>query len=264
MELKNTTFAFLALALFGCQEQKYVPVTTFQEAEDPVAISTEADQQWNQAGKKLNVAWGSIDWRYSRSEIPQNLENKPCQLTAWRGEKASAQLLLWSAGGSNGVTCQIGEFKADKASLPASIAQARFVRYTLADINSPDFKKGGPSVLMPDMLDSLSRFDMAPKTTRPVWITIQVPQDAVAGTYTSTITVTDQEREKFTFPIQLKVIDHVLPTPDQWNYHLDLWQHPAAVARAEGLKMWSDEHFEALKKTMIPLAKAGNSHKRYV
>lgn len=74
MELKNTTFAFLALALFGCQEQKYVPVTTFQEAEDPVAISTEAEQQWNQAGKKLNVAWGSIDWRYSRSEIPQNLE----------------------------------------------------------------------------------------------------------------------------------------------------------------------------------------------
>lgn len=48
-----------------------------------------------------------------------------------------------------------------------------------------------------------------------------------------------------------------MPTPDQWSYHLDLWQHPSAVARAEGLQMWSDEHFEALRQTMIPLAKAG-------
>lgn len=47
MELKNTMLAFLALAFFGCQEQKYVPVTTFQEAEDPVAISTEAENLWN-------------------------------------------------------------------------------------------------------------------------------------------------------------------------------------------------------------------------
>lgn len=131
------------------------------------------------------------------------------------------------------------------------------MRYTLADINSPEFKKGGPSVLMPDMLDSLSRFDMAPRTTRPVWITIQVPQDAVAGVYTSTVTVKSQDKGKISFPIQLKVIDHLLPTPDQWSYHLDLWQHPSAVARAEGLQMWSDEHFEALRQTMIPLAKAG-------
>ena len=47
MELKNTMLAFLALAFFDCQEQKYVPVTTFQEAEDPVAISTEAENLWN-------------------------------------------------------------------------------------------------------------------------------------------------------------------------------------------------------------------------
>ena len=181
MELKNTMLAFLALAFFGCQEQKYVPVTTFQEAEDPVAISTEAENLWNQAGKQLNGTWGSIDWRYSRSEVPQVSADKPCALAAWRGEKASAQLLLWAAEGANGVTCHIDDFKADNVSLPSTIAQARFVRYTLADINSPEFKKGGPSVLMPDMLDSLSRFDMAPRTTRPVWITIQVPQDAVAG-----------------------------------------------------------------------------------
>ena len=110
MELKNTMLAFLALAFFGCQEQKYVPVTTFQEAEDPVAISTEAENLWNQTGKQLNGAWGSIDWRYSRSEVPQVLADKPCALVAWRGEKASAQLLLWAAEGANGVTCDIDDF----------------------------------------------------------------------------------------------------------------------------------------------------------
>lgn len=48
-----------------------------------------------------------------------------------------------------------------------------------------------------------------------------------------------------------------LPPPAEWNYYLDLWQHPAAVARVEGLDMWSDAHFEALVPYMRLLADAG-------
>ena len=44
---------------------------------------------------------------------------------------------------------------------------------------------------------------------------------------------------------------------DQWGYHLDLWQHPSAVARIRNLELWSDEHFAALKEEMAPLANAG-------
>ncbi|MDM8174041.1 DUF4091 domain-containing protein [Olivibacter sp. 47] len=38
---------------------------------------------------------------------------------------------------------------------------------------------------------------------------------------------------------------------------LDQWQHPSAVARVEGLEMWSEEHFKALKPQMQMLADVG-------
>ena len=58
-------------------------------------------------------------------------------------------------------------------------------------------------------------------------------------------------------PLEVEVIDQVLPTYEDWSFHLDLWQHPSAVARMLKLEMWSDEHFEALKEQMRPLAEAG-------
>lgn len=60
-----------------------------------------------------------------------------------------------------------------------------------------------------------------------------------------------------TLPLSLEVQNHTLPEPSQWSYHLDLWQHPSAVARAYGLEVWSDEHFEALRPIMQRLADAG-------
>ena len=62
---------------------------------------------------------------------------------------------------------------------------------------------------------------------------------------------------KIRLPLELEVIDRTLKTPDKWAYHLDLWQHPSSVARAQGLEMWSDAHFEALKPVMKMLADAG-------
>lgn len=45
--------------------------------------------------------------------------------------------------------------------------------------------------------------------------------------------------------------------PKDWKIHLDLWQHPEAVARWTGTKLWSREHFAAMKPIMKRLADAG-------
>ena len=248
-------FSFLAVMSFaGCKE--YVPVETFVEPEDPAPLTEEAQAAWEQA-EGLNGAWGDIGRRYSRSEVPRISDTETLRVSAWKGERVSAQLLLWTAEGADGVECRIGDFESESAVMPASVAQARFVRYTLADPNTPAFKKGAPPVIVPDMLDTLSRFDMAPRTSRPVWITIKVPQDAQAGIYVSEVEIRRNGFGKLRLPLEVEVIDRTLKSPDQWTYHLDLWQHPSSVARAQGLELWSDAHFEALKPLMKMLADAG-------
>ena len=34
------------------------------------------------------------------------------------------------------------------------------------------------------------------------------------------------------------------PLPADWEFHLDLWQHPYAVARMHQVEPWSDAHWE--------------------
>ena len=50
--------------------------------------------------------------------------------------------------------------------------------------------------------------------------------------------------------MEIEVIDQELAKPADWKFHLDLWQHPSAVARAEGVDLWSEEHYEAMRPLM--------------
>ena len=245
--------ATAAMIMVGCSTPSE-PVVTFAEAEDPVALSEEAAAKWGEVKKTLNGAWGCADLKYGRSEVPAALDIESMPVVAWKGERASAQILLWTAEGANGVKCEVKEFKSANATLPASIAKTRFVRYTIAD---ELFKVHQGTTLSADMLDSLAVFDMAAKTTRPVWLTIEVPQDAQEGVYKSEVVVSHNGSGKVKLPLTLEVQKHTLATPDKWAYHLDLWQHPTSVARAMGLEVWRDAHFEALVPQMQLLANAG-------
>ena len=147
-----------AFIMTGCKE--YVPVETFVEAEDPVALTSEQKAAWTEVSAGLNVAWGSPDVQYARSIVPEGVSKDPFRVIAWKGERSSAQIVLWSSNAVDGIECKVGDFTSLVGMMPASIAEVRFVRYTLADEQNYNFKKGGPAVIAPDMLDSLSRFDM--------------------------------------------------------------------------------------------------------
>ena len=252
-------FAFAVLPfLFACNAAP--EFNTFTEADDPVAVSERSLLAWNQVGR-LNGVWASADSLYSRSEVPVTEAVELCRLEGWKGERVSAQFLLYTGTGADGVQCKVGDFTSADAKMSSDIASARFVRYTLADQASPDCRCDrspySPAILAPDMIDSLKVFNMDPKTTRPVWVTVNIPQDAKPGVYKSEITVSSNGGGKVKMPLEVEVIDQVLPTYQDWKFHLDLWQHPSAVARMLDLDMWSDEHFEALKEQMRPLAEAG-------
>ena len=248
---------FAVVALTGCTCKT---VETFEEAADPVALSDEAKEAWDDVKRGMNVAWGTPDLVYSRSEVPQNLTDS-YKATAWKGERVSAQAVLWTAKDIEGVECEISDFVAEGATLPASIAEARFVRYTLADKVDKSClcgrPNGHPAILQADMLDNIEKMDIEENTTRPIWVSVAVPHDAKAGVYKATLKVSRCGLGSKKLPLEIEVIDQELAKPADWKFHLDLWQHPSAVARAEGVDLWSEEHYEAMRPLMQMLADAG-------
>lgn len=258
MKLLNFILTFCLIMLTG--QTSAQQFKTYQEAKDPVSVSARSTKAWKSVGK-LKAQWVSADSLYSRSEVPRASHIKIGKLEGWKGERVSAQLLLYSEKGAKGVKCKVKDFVSPTSKMKADIASARFVRYTIADKGGYDCRcERGPlheTILVPDLIDSLAFFNMEKETTRPVWVSIRIPQDAQPGIYQSEIIVTAKGRKKEVLPFELEVIDQTLPTFDQWTYHLDLWQHPSAVARIQNLDMWSEDHFEALKVQMKPLAEAG-------
>ena len=57
--------------------------------------------------------------------------------------------------------------------------------------------------------------------------------------------------------ISLEVLNATLPAPSEWSFHLDLWQHPDAVARYGKVALWSPEHLNLLRPMLILLAQDG-------
>jgi hypothetical protein len=79
--------------------------------------------------------------------------------------------------------------------IAAENVQVRFVRYVASDHDSASLetecKESGTSQiwLLPDLLDPLPRLDLETRTTRPLWISVDVPPDAEPGTYSGELKV---------------------------------------------------------------------------
>ncbi|MDD2246169.1 MAG: DUF4091 domain-containing protein [Proteiniphilum sp.] len=248
------------LLIVGCSQpaQTFKTCQTYDEADLPVTISS----NWEVLAKGLQVSVGSIDTRYLKHEIPEITLHKQWQGVAWRGERVSAQMIVWSKDSVSRIGCLFSDFKtSDGKIISADAVNINFVRYVITDEFAEGCGHRKPedfaSSLSADVLDNISCFNLSPNTTRPVWITIDVPADAEPGIYTSTLQVFagGKKRDKISF--QLEVLPQTLPPATEWAFHLDLWQNPYAVARVAGVEPWSQAHWDALRPVMKMLADVG-------
>ena len=248
------------LALLSCTGVPSQTVLSHFDWTEPADPQGEQPETWNGVEKPL-VTFGSTDIRYPRATPYADAVTDQTALTGWRGEKVSAQAVVSTPEAIDGLTCTVGDFVADNGAKLAGIARARFVKYVVSDRFLPDQPCGArpennPAHLEADLLDEAASLDVRARSTRPVWITVDIPRDAAPGRYTAPVVVKGKGIDK-TLTLCLNVTSRTLPAPSEWTYHLDLWQHPAAVARAEGVEVWSDEHFERMRPTMRQLADAG-------
>lgn len=277
--MKNIFFLFLLLSSFSLVNaqqtgithsgintlQAPFPLHSYKELANPAKVDV---QQWNSTIKGTQVGWGSANKRYNK-ETPY-ITNKTVALTGWKGERVYAQFVVSNNNDSFRLSYDIAPLvntRNKNQTIGKENYYSGFVRYVMTDELNKD-KKGAcsnrpvsteyDSSLVADVIDHMPlELNVVNKTTQGVWITIDIPASAQAGTYKGEVSVKSNGNTINKLPIQLTVVNRVLPQQDQWQYHLDLWQNPYAVARYYNVKPWSDAHFSALKTEMMPYVKAG-------
>lgn len=242
----------------------YSPTRLFEFISEPENPNPKISEDWEKIDRGLHASFGSIDTRYDQNVIPNIDKRMDWKGVAWRAEQVSAQIVLWSREAVSGIHFEFTNFTGDNVEkLPKDIARARFVRYVLTD----EFGEGDGCAerkpedfsvsLSPDILDNIDKFDMDSNSTRPVWLTIKVPRNANAGIYSCKLYLYAEKINPKVFNLKLEVLSFVLPPASEWEFHLDLWQHPYAVARMYGVEVWSEEHWELMQPLMRILADAG-------
>ncbi|MBE6215321.1 MAG: DUF4091 domain-containing protein [Bacteroidales bacterium] len=223
-------------------------------------------QEWKDV-KGVQVSWGDIDMRYPKHSVPMYSVSDRISLDGWRGERVYAQAVVWTASGADDLEYEISDLKGPRGHvIPAENISSGFVTYVKGDTFFSNGTGCGEwskephidSVLVADCIDHcLESVNMSPMQTQGIWFTCWIPSDVAPGEYKGSVRV--RSKGKLIKRLGLSVVagENVLPAPEDWHFHLDLWQNPYAVARFHGVELWTPEHFEAMRPLMTLLAKAG-------
>jgi hypothetical protein len=253
----NFCILLIIVSSFSCQS--ITDGTGFDEPSDPNPVPLDL---WENAGSGLQVAFGSIDQRYRYHYPPDTKGQESWYGSAWKGERINIQLKIWSREPLHNLKVVGSNLCSDGGDLiDANNIRIYPVRFVLTDEFSnacgPRDPDTIPAFLASDMFEFNQRFNLEKNTLRPVWITIDVPGDAAAGTYEGDIRVTYKGGKDIVMPLTLNIHNLLLPSPDEWSFHLDLWQNPWAVARYYEVEPWSDRHLELMLPYLEMLAEAG-------
>ncbi|MBN8863267.1 MAG: DUF4091 domain-containing protein [Sphingobacteriales bacterium] len=240
-----------------------VAAVMFFFATTAISLSTTA-QSWKEIPAGIHISFASGSVRYAQDVVPQINQRSRWTISAWKGEKVHTQLLIWGKEKIKNLKIITAQLKDQHGNIiPRTAVTTGFIEYVMTDEfkdgcgyrNSRDFD----SSLVADRINTtMQSATVAAETVQPVWLSIKVPAGSIPGEYAGTLTI--EAEKKYTLGISLTVINKTLPPARDWKYQLDLWQHPAAIARVHQVKLWSNAHFNLMRKYYTMLAEAGQKN----
>lgn len=253
----------LGAFLFSINSLNAQTSTNYEEASNP--ISTDPSL-WVKVSAP-QVSWGSTDIRYKKEEpAPIARLKKDINLTAWKGERVSAQLVVWTPEALDNLSFIVSDLTSGKETISKDNVRTGFVRYVMTDELNKDGKGGCgyrkssdyDSTLVADPIDHIaSTLTVPANATQGGWISVRVPQQVKAGKYTGTVTVKDGDKVLSELKLAVNVKNRTLPASTEWAFHLDLWQNPYAEARYYNVEPFSKEHFDRMRPDMQNYVDAG-------
>jgi RNA polymerase sigma factor (sigma-70 family) len=91
----------------------------------------------------------------------------------------------------------------------------------------------------------------------PVLIRVKVPAGAAAGDYKGSVQVTASGKN-FKLPVELYVADWALPDAKNYRTYMGVYQSPTSLALKYKVKLWSEEHWKLIEKSLALLGRIGN------
>ena len=200
-----------------------VPVWTCDEITDEMSTSTNAVREL----KSINLV-GARNGSFSAKVVVESA-------TVITGVQASASALNRKLGGGM---------------ILATNVQLRYG-------NKWDIRGAGPQgadILLESPTSAVAINPYLHRAVLPVWVTVKVPKDAKAGTYTGQVTV-----QGVTVPLNLDVQDWTLPNPQDYRTFVDFVESPDSLALEYNIPLWSDQHWKMIDRAFQLLSSCGGS-----
>lgn len=255
--------AFFSILFLLITSQSFAQLATgkeFKELSDPLPVNINS---WKNISSGTQSGFVSISEHFDRSAapLPEQLKENWFQ-KAWKGERVHSQALIYTTVPVNNIQLEVSDLKNSTGQkISKNFAHANFVRYVLTD-NLTGLKSGCgipdnlPTSLHADMIGSIKTFSIEANTSRPIWLSIDVPVNTKPGLYKGFLSIKSNSY-KTRHPFTIEVLNHSLPFAKDWKFHLDLWQNPYSDARVYGVKPWSPERFKIMRPNYEMLANAG-------
>lgn len=225
-------------------------------------------KRWGRVSGKLRASFASKDIRYAKENVPRLPKDiNYWGETAWKGERLGTQILLWSNSKVEDVKITLSDLETQSGlKLSSKNFKLGVIRYVMSDTLGYSgngcvtrmTNKNYDSTLVADVIDYNANIIMEPNTVLPLWLSLDVPEDASGGKYKGFVTITAKGlNSPIVLTTNVFVRNRTLPPHSQWSFYLDMWQNPYAVAKAFNFRPWSKEHFEALSPIAKNLARGG-------
>lgn len=218
----------------------------------------------NSALRNVNLTNGIVSWiptgSFDKSafvrverELPTSFPEQKSELNLLtvRNGQTSAQLAITSEEDLQDVQVEVSDLQAVTGNV--TIPQEQVT------VSYPSFvpNKGAGGGVIADPLLKVDRIDVPARKVQPVWFNFTIPKEAESGTYTAKIKITANEKEAVTHDITIEVANVMLPNPEEFDFHLNLWMQPDSVAVAHDVELWSDEHWSLLKEYIRDISTRG-------
>lgn len=191
------------------------------------------------------LAWQPLLRPPLPSAEPPAVPHIPLKALACRNSRTSLSALITAEMPVREARLVFSDLTSGSQTIPSSNICTRIV----GTVNVPG---SGPVC---DLLFEMESFQI--DKSAAVHVSIQVPADIPAGTYTGSASLVVDGSAVAANEMQLEVANVVLPDTHEWDFFLNVWMNPAAVARVHGVEVWSEEHFAALRPYIEDLAAHG-------
>ncbi|MBN2289175.1 MAG: DUF4091 domain-containing protein [Candidatus Glassbacteria bacterium] len=201
-------------------------------------------------GKAKFQAWpANIEVRTVPGAFSREPGARTIGLEGLAGEVLSAEVVVKSTVEIKGLGAEVSGFSGPAGQvIEAGRCRVRYGAYLPVDETMS---------LSADPLLEAGPVDLSANVALPLWLTVKLPPETPAGSYTGRLTVSAPSGQQEIFSLELEVLPAVLPEPRDWAFYLNIWQDPSGVARAHRVEHWSEKHWDLLGRYARNFAEHG-------